>query len=236
MFSFWGKKPVSCELDLKGANVELALQVPLNPSHDAAQKFDAHQWGTAPRSDDETKGQRTHTEVLDGRNHQTPLAAYPTDARGFHAVQQPEDRINTTYENMLADEMALSGKPEGKFQTKWQKKLAYHHGLFQPRSFGPAKTADDVRIATNEFADKVNLDDPEDACKYILQEEMRCLQVYQYEMMPQEASKRCVKWFDEYQKCQWDQHKFNNGYQAIEGPALMKKRRPYIGYPDFKYA
>ena len=65
---------------------------------------------------------------------------------------------------------------------------------------------------------------------------MRCLQVYQYEKDPQGASKRCVKWFDEMQKCMWDQEKINQGYTFIEGPGLLKKRRPYIFYPNYKYA
>jgi hypothetical protein len=64
-----------------------------------------------------------------------------------------------------------------------------------------------VRIAASEFEDKVAHDDPADACKHILAEEYRCLQVYQSEKDPGTASKRCVKWFDEFQKCQWDQHK-----------------------------
>ena len=65
---------------------------------------------------------------------------------------------------------------------------------------------------------------------------MRCLQTYQYEKDPQGASKKCFKWFSETQQCMWDQHKFNQGYAAIEGPARTTKRRAYIFYPEFKYA
>lgn len=67
-------------------------------------------------------------------------------------------------------------------------------------------------------------------------EEFRCLQTYQVEKDPGSAGRRCVKWFDEYSKCEWDQHKFNQGYAAVEGPGLATKRRPYMFYPDFKYA
>ena len=45
-----------------------------------------------------------------------------------------------------------------------------------------------------------------------------------------------MKWFDELQKCKWDQHKFNQGYTYLEDTTYDKKRRPYIFYPDFKTA
>lgn len=221
---------------VRGASVDLGHGIPISPNHDASHGMGQHQWGVVKQPMSQQMGQRMHGEVFDTRNHQTALAPYPTDARGFHAAPGAEDRINLTYENMLADEMSLAPKPEAKFQTKWQKNLAYQMGLYLPQTFGAAKTADDIRLNVNEFSDKVHQDDPKCACKYLLMEEMRCLQTYQYEKQPQEASKRCMKWFDEHQKCQWDQHKMVNGYTAIDGPALMKKRRPYIYYPDFKYA
>lgn len=236
--SLFRSRPVFCDefFQTRGAFTELGKGIPLNPRHDAEHHMNSHQWGVESQPASQLLGQRMHGEIFDTRNHQVPVAPYPVDARGFHGGHVGEDRINLTYENMLGDEMSLAPKPAAKFQTKWQKKLAIQKGLYMPQTFGEAKTADDIRIATNEFSDKVNAEDPNCACKYLIMEEMRCLQTYQYEKQPQEATKRCVKWFDEWQKCQWDQHKFNNGYTAIEGPDLMKKRRPYIFYPNFKYA
>lgn len=221
---------------ISGAFAELSKNVPLNPKHDADHHMDGHQWGVMKPPTAQLSGQKMYSEVFDGKNHAVPIAPFPYDSRGFHAAPVEEDRINESYENMLADEMSLAPKSAAKFQSKWQKNLAYMNGLYQPQTFGAAKSADDIRLAVNEFSDRVEQDDPSDACKYLVMEEMRCLQTYQYEKQPAEASKRCVKWFDEFQKCQWDQHKFVNGYTSIEGPALMKKRRPYIFYPDFKYA
>lgn len=236
----WSGRPrkVLCEegLNVRGAFGELAGGVPLNPKHDAEHHLGAHRWGTVVAPQAQSKGAITHTEVFDTRNHQTPFTVFPSDARGFHPHKPEEDRINVSYENMLSDVMSLDAKPAARFESKWQKTLAYDRGLYQPRTFGAAKSADDVRIATNEFADKVNADDPGNACKHLIAEEMRCLQTYQYEKDPQNATKKCVKWFSEAQQCAWDQHKFNNGYTAIEGPARTTKRRPYIFYPDFNYA
>ncbi|CAD7933449.1 unnamed protein product [Amoebophrya sp. A120] len=221
---------------ITGAFTELGKGVPLNPKYDNAHHMGAHRWGYEKVPDSQMAGQRQHGELFDTKNHSTPIAPYPSDSRGFHAMPPSEDRINLSYENMLGDEMSLAPPTAGKFQSEWQKKIAYRYGLYQPSSMNAAKSADDIRLSVNEFSDKVLADDPKDACKYLLIEEYRCLQTYQYEKQPVDASKRCVKWYDEFQKCKWDQHKFNSGYTSVEGPALSTKRRPYIFYPDFKYA
>eukprot|EP00747_Dinoflagellata_sp_TGD_P162263 gnl/TRDRNA2_/TRDRNA2_179679_c0_seq1.p2 gnl/TRDRNA2_/TRDRNA2_179679_c0~~gnl/TRDRNA2_/TRDRNA2_179679_c0_seq1.p2 ORF type:complete len:209 (+),score=55.71 gnl/TRDRNA2_/TRDRNA2_179679_c0_seq1:89-715(+) len=121
------------------------------------------------------------------------------------------------------------------FSSKWEKLVAYHHGLYVPEMHQSTKTADDIRLAVDEFSAKVQKDAPKDACKYLQIEEFRCLSSHQYEKNPQGASKKCMKWWDEWQKCQWDQAKFNSGTTYIEGPQ-MRRRRAYIFYPDFKYA
>ncbi|CAD7970645.1 unnamed protein product [Amoebophrya sp. A25] len=221
---------------IAGAFMDLGKQVPLSPAHDVANEMKVHRWGFDPVPQGQLMGQRQHGELLDGKNHSTPVAPFATDARGFHPKKPSEDRINQSYENMLGDELSLAAVPAGKIGSKWQKNLAYFTGLYRPRSMGPAKSADDIRLSVNEFGDRIQQDDPNSACKYLLLEEARCLATYQYEKQPLEAGKRCVKWFDEFQKCRWDQHKFDNGYTPIEGPALGTKRRPYIYYPDFKYA
>jgi len=229
--------PARCEeFKVTGASADLAKQVPLSPKHDFTHDYKAHQWGYEKVSDGQTKGQKAYSEGLDALNHQVAKSVIPTDSRGFHADKANEDRINTSYEHMLADEMSLVKVPATQFESAWQKKLAYLHGLYVPSSFANAKTSDDVRISVSDFTDKMKHDDPKDACKYLAVEEMRCLQVYQYEKDSAQAAKRCVKWHSEHAKCLWDQHKFNNGYTFIETTTHDKKRRPYLFYPDFKYA
>ena len=66
---------------------------------------------------------------------------------------------------MLGDEMSLAPRPEARFQANWQKGLAYQKGLYRPSSHSGAKSADDIRLAANEFADKVSQDDPQCACR-----------------------------------------------------------------------
>jgi len=136
-----------------------------------------------------------------------------------------------------ADASGLShqGATAPRFNAKWERDLAYHHGTYVPEKYQPPRTDQDIKMKVEEYSEKVQADAPNDACKYLLIEEYRCLQTNQFEYQPEKAGTSCVKWFDEWQKCKWDQEKFNSGYTHIEGPQLMKKRRPYIFYPDFKY-
>jgi len=157
-----------------------------------------------------------------------PADPYPILAGAFKP-KPPEDPIVTNYEKNLGPETKTS------FSTGWERALAYHTGVFVPESSKETKTPDDVRIAVADYASKVHQDAPQDACKYLQIEEYRCLQTNQFERNPKGAAEKCVKWWDEWRKCQWDQAKFNSGTTYIEG-ANFRRRRPYIFYPDFKYA
>ena len=121
------------------------------------------------------------------------------------------------------------------YSTQWERAVAFHHGLYIAETYQTSKTADDIRLAVANFSEKVQQDSPKHACKYLQIEEFRCLHVHQFETQPQVAAKKCMKWWTEMQKCQWGQHKFNAGTTYIEGPQ-MRRRRPYIFYPDFRYA
>ena len=74
---------------------------------------------------------------------------------------------------MLGDEMSLLPKKAAGFDSAWQKKLAYTHGLYNPREFAPALTADDIRIKVSDFEDKVKGDGAlgaKDACRHLVVE------------------------------------------------------------------
>jgi hypothetical protein len=146
-----------------------------------------------------------------------------------------EEQVNQSYEHQLPFHMSIDGNAKPKYSTSWERSVAYHYGLYMPETYGPTKTADDITLAVAQYSEKVHQDSPKDACKYLQIEEFRCLNVHQYETQPAVAAKKCMKWWDEAQKCQWDQSKFNSGTTYIEGPQ-MRRRRPYIFYPDFKYA
>eukprot|EP00928_Gymnodinium_smaydae_P060972 TRINITY_DN4499_c0_g1_i1.p2 TRINITY_DN4499_c0_g1~~TRINITY_DN4499_c0_g1_i1.p2 ORF type:complete len:248 (+),score=58.73 TRINITY_DN4499_c0_g1_i1:90-746(+) len=169
------------------------------------------------------------------KKYDESMGPFPETFDFANQLKITEEQVNQSYENQLHFHMREEGSKAPAFSSNWEKAVAYHHGLYVPEMYQPTKTADDIRIAVANFSDKVNADAPKDACKYLQIEEFRCLSVHQFETQPQVAAKKCMKWWDEMQKCQWDQHKFNAGITYIEGPQ-MRRRRPYIFYPDFKYA
>lgn len=59
--------------------------------------------------------------------------------------------------------------------------------------------------------------------------------VHQILQDPQGASTKCVKWFMEWNQCQWDQEKLRRGYTYIE-PLQAKKHRPFYTTPSYRYS
>merc|ERR1712216_959311 len=176
-------------------------------------------YGNAPVH---TAGAMTFNEYLDAEFHGAPKTLpWATDARGFHAstYSGDVDRINTQYETMLKDGLNPSGPPKPKFGSMWEKYLSYHKGIYVPEAYRPAKSADDVRIAVSEFSDRVQQAKPNDACKYLEIEEFRCLQSHQVELDVQGASSKCLKWFEQWQQCKWDEAmgtgKYAYGYEPV---------------------
>jgi len=160
---------------------------------------------------------------------------FPPAFEFANQLKLTEEQVNQSYEHQLPFHMDIDGNKKPYYSSNWERAVAYHHGLYLPETYQATKTADDIRLAVASFSEKVHKDAPKDACKYLQIEEFRCLNVYQFETQPQVAAKKCMKWWDELQKCQWDQAKFNSGTTYIEGPQ-MRRRRAYIFYPDFKYA
>eukprot|EP00928_Gymnodinium_smaydae_P060974 TRINITY_DN4499_c0_g2_i1.p1 TRINITY_DN4499_c0_g2~~TRINITY_DN4499_c0_g2_i1.p1 ORF type:complete len:228 (+),score=31.92 TRINITY_DN4499_c0_g2_i1:68-751(+) len=219
------RSPVSCS---EGHGHAAAPGMPTAESHPAAFPEHVNQVPLTPKFD-RTQGLGKY------KNYDESMGPFPETFDFANQLKITEEQVNQTYDNQLHFHMNVDGKPKPSFSSGWEKAVAYHHGLYVPETCQPTKTADDIRIAVANFSDKVNADSPNDACKYLQIEEFRCLSVHQFETQPQVAAKKCMKWWDEAQKCQWDQHKFNAGITYIEGPQ-MRRRRPYIFYPDFKYA
>jgi hypothetical protein len=90
-----------------------------------------------------------------------------------------------------------------------------------------------VRESVAEFASRTHEADPNDSCKYLAIEEHRCLLSAHAESDPKHAATKCLKFFEEWKQCSWDQFKFNEGLSYIEGPQL---RKAYRFAPNHKYA
>ncbi len=116
--------------------------------------------------------------------------------------------------------------------TKWEQLVKSHFGtLTSDRR--KDKIVMDVREEVAKFADSIHQSDPHDACKYLAIEEFRCLLTYQAQNDPKTAATKCFKWNEEWKRCAWDQHKFNEGLSFIEGPEL---RKAYRFAPNYKSA
>merc|ERR1712008_46526 len=126
-----------------------------------------------------------------------------------------EEQVNQTYDHNLALKMDINATKKPVYSSNWERAVAYHHGLYIPETYQAAKTADEIHVAVADMGEKVHKDSPKDACKYLQIEEFRCLNTHQFEKQPQVAAKKCMKWYDELQKCQWDQAKFNSGITYI---------------------
>lgn len=109
---------------------------------------------------------------------------------------------------------------------RWERLVAKHYGLIPRANTGSVSVREEVA----KFADTTHVSDPNDACKYLAIEEFRCLKA---ETEPEHAAVKCLKWFEEWKQCQWDQHKFNEGISYIDGPEL---RKAYRFAPNYKYA
>jgi hypothetical protein len=211
---------------------------PMTPAMDEKMGTKMYQYGNEPVPKAMTAGAMTFNEYLDAEFHGAPKTLpWATDARGFHGktYSSDVDRINTQYETMLKDGLNPNGPQKPKFGSMWEKYLSYHKGLYVPDAHRPAKSADDVRIAVSEFSDRIQQAKPNDACKYLEIEEFRCLQSHQVELDVQGATSKCLKWFEQWQQCKWDEHKFSNGISYVEGPEL-KRSKSYYYAPSPKMA
>ncbi|CAK9000571.1 Uncharacterized protein SCF082_LOCUS6555 [Durusdinium trenchii] len=174
------------------------------------------------------------------KTHPTAFPEYTKQDQGFKKYDGPAGPFAAEFD--LANQLNIfplteeqykehfaSAKPihvpeKPQYSSNWERAVAYHHGLYMPEKCTTPKSADDIRLAVADFSAKVHQDAPKDACKYLQIEEFRCLNAHQFHNQPEVAAKKCMKWWDEIQKCQWDQAKFNAGTTYIEGPQMRRRR------------
>ncbi|KAF8820486.1 hypothetical protein IE077_003125 [Cardiosporidium cionae] len=149
----------------------------------------------------------------------------------------PSITLNSDFSHLLRAHVPEEGFKEssGASTSQWERHLSHHYGLYSPAMASDSLNADDVRLKTNHFANTLELDDPTDPCRLLALQEYQCLQAMQTLVAPQGASKNCVKWFNEWQQCKWDQEKITKGYNFLEDRSAAK-HKPYIGAPDFQYS
>lgn len=121
------------------------------------------------------------------------------------------------------------------YSSTWERHLAYSYGLYDPRRLHKPLNPKDVEEQTALFKQALDAVDPKDACKYLQLEEFKCLREHQAHRDPEAASTKCVKWFQEWRQCKWDQEKLQKGYSYAED-RVADKHKPYIATPDYQYS
>lgn len=114
--------------------------------------------------------------------------------------------------------------------SAWQRSLAQNAGLYRyPHSDSGA------RLTETQFEKLVKEDDPKSSCAHLMIQEYRCLVRNDFASDPGNAATKCVKWYNEWMQCKWDEEKMKFGYGYMEDlPA--RKHRAYVAAPNFQYS
>ncbi|KAL8269273.1 hypothetical protein Esti_006805 [Eimeria stiedai] len=134
-----------------------------------------------------------------------------------------------------AGELVRIEGPPPPSRSKWERHLLYNYGLYDPRRLHAAKSPKQIENNVARFKQTLDAVDPKDACKYLQLEEYKCLQLNQAHRDPETASTKCVKWFQEWRQCKWDQEKLQKGYSYAEDREAPK-HKPYIATPNYQYS
>uniref|UniRef100_A0A0G4HQP2 Uncharacterized protein n=1 Tax=Chromera velia CCMP2878 TaxID=1169474 RepID=A0A0G4HQP2_9ALVE len=214
-----GKKTATPQMDHPIAFPEHTTRTPITPKQDDEFNYKQYKWGYKEIPDYQEKGAHAYKSIYDNKKGHAIKFPWAADPKPHHENSHPEnDRISGSYETMLADKMPLGGFTDGppSFSSRWEKMIAYHHGLYAPSRHGPSKSADEIRLAVNEYSDHLNAENPKDTCKYLAIEYKRCSETHQAAIDPEGATTKCFKWADELDKCKWDAEKMKKGLSYIE--------------------
>ncbi|VWU49771.1 ATP synthase-associated protein, putative [Hepatocystis sp. ex Piliocolobus tephrosceles] len=243
--------------NLNDAFVDIIKKIPINPFIDSNENLNKYEYGVEKKTTERYTGVQVYDEH-DEKDHkkQQPIDyPFPVSKKLIfekNKVNKADDRININYSNIISDlypEEGYTGPNKKKhFSSDWELLLAHNHGLYKfkninsnnynaiiNRDMYTLNTENDIRNNVNLYTDKINVDKPNDPCKYLGIEEYKCLLTHSFHMNTNISNQKCVKWFNEYMQCKWDEHKLNNGYNYIEN-RRDKKSKAYIAAPDYQYS
>lgn len=234
--------------------IDIIRKIPINPFIDSKGNLDKYKYTVEKKKVENLTGVKVYEESDEKDDKKEKPFEYPFPVNKEtvfekNKINKSEDRINANYSNVATDIYPEEGytTPNKKkhFSSDWELLLAHNHNLYEfkniehntlvNRDMYMSNTEDDVRNKLNLFVDRVNVDNAKDACKYLAIEEYKCLLSHSFHMNPNVGNQKCVKWFNEYIGCKWDEHKLNYGYNYIED-RRHKKSKSYIAAPDYQYS
>lgn len=234
--------------------IDVIRKIPINPYIDSNQDLNKYEYTREKKPIERFTGARVYEENDEKENKKNKPLDFPFPINNdvlFEKSKIPktEDRININYSNIASDVYPEEGfkdvNKQKHFSSEWEMLLAHNHGLYNFKDKEHNKivnrdryilnTENDIRNQLNMFVEKVNVDNSNDTCKYLAIEEYKCLLSHSFHMNPLASNEKCVKWFNEYVQCKWDEHKLINGYNYIED-RRHKKSKAYIAAPDYQYS
>ncbi|KAI4838540.1 ATP synthase-associated protein [Plasmodium brasilianum] len=236
------------------AVLDIIKKIPINPFIDSNENLNKYKYGVEKKGIERYTGIQVYEEEDEKDHKKKQPFDYPFPVSKHvifekNKVNKSDDRININYSNISTDLYPEEGykTPNRKkhFSSEWEILLAHNHGLYNFKSTDnnvivnkdmyALNTENDIRNKLNLYIERINVDNPNDACKYLAIEEYKCLLTHSFHMNPDISNQKCVKWFNEYMQCKWDEHKLNYGYNYIEN-RRHKKSKAYIAAPDYQYS
>ncbi|XP_955275.1 uncharacterized protein TA17940 [Theileria annulata] len=142
-----------------------------------------------------------------------------------HGHSDPDHNLNT-----------LTGYGNFMPGQAWQRSLAKGSGLLNyPSEHDCGDSELSLDELNHKFETLIKSDDPNSACNPLKIQEFKCLSSNNFNKNPELASMRCVKWYNEWMQCKWDEEKLKFGYNYIE-PRAPRKRKAYIAAPNYQYS
>ncbi|EAN31350.1 hypothetical protein TpMuguga_03g00605 [Theileria parva strain Muguga] len=118
----------------------------------------------------------------------------------------------------------------------WQRSLAKFSGLLNyPHDHDHEDSERSLSQLNYKFETLVKSDHPNSPCSPLKIEEFKCLSFNKFKNNPELASVKCVKWYNEWIQCKWDEDKLKFGYNYME-PRAPRKRKAYIAAPNYQYS
>ncbi|CZT99091.1 hypothetical protein CYL21_0748 [Plasmodium falciparum NF54] len=242
--------------------IDMIKNIPINPFIDKNENMNKYKYGVEKKNIERYTGVNVYDEVDEKDEKKNKPVEYPfaisnkiifkknNNNNNNNKTSSSNNQINTNYSNISSELYPEEGyKTPNKtkhFYADWERLLAYNHGLYTlknannnntiiNRDLHSLNTENDIRNKLNLYIDRINIDNPNDTCKYLGIEEYKCLLTHSFHMNTNVSNQKCVKWFNEYIQCKWDEQKLNFGYNYIENKR-HKKSKAYIAAPDYQYA
>ncbi|SBS90071.1 conserved Plasmodium protein, unknown function, partial [Plasmodium ovale curtisi] len=170
--------------------IDILKKIPINPFIDSNENINKYKHGVEKKSIDRYTGVQVYEEDDEKDHKKNKPVDYPFPINKNvvfkkNKVNQADERINTNYSNIASDLYPEEGfktlNKNKHFSSDWELLLAHNHGLYNfknsdnnaiiNKDMSSLNTENDIRNKLNLYTERINVDNPNDACKYLAIEE-----------------------------------------------------------------